>query len=170
MSLIVETGSGSSTAESYQSVAGYKAWADARGYTYGTDALIEQAARRATSYIDSAYLDSFPGLRTHSRSQALEWPRSGVTDREGNAIDSDEIPSEIIEATNEAMKREIASPGSLSPDIKAGGGVAQRVKAGSVEVEFANTGTTWPTYPAIGQALSSLLIARSSYSGRVVRG
>ena len=35
--LIVETGQSSQTANSYISVADFKAWADLRGLTYGTD-------------------------------------------------------------------------------------------------------------------------------------
>lgn len=172
MALIVETGTGSATSESYQSVADWKTWATARGHSYVaySDTLIENALRRATSWLDARYQASFPGTRTNARSQALAWPRDGAADVEGNSIASDEIPGELVLATNEATLRELADSGSLAPDIKAGGGVASRVKAGSVEVEFANTGTTTASFPAIDQALATLLVIRSPYSGRLLRG
>lgn len=39
----------------YITATAYKAWADARGYTYGTDAEIEAAAMLATDFIDANY-------------------------------------------------------------------------------------------------------------------
>lgn len=39
----------------YITATAYKAWADARGYTYGTDAEIEDAAMLATDFIDANY-------------------------------------------------------------------------------------------------------------------
>ena len=154
----------------YGSATLYKAWADARGYTYGSDALINTALLRASEYVDAKYGDAFEGLKAGGRDQERQWPRSGACDREGYGFTSTEVPQALLNAVYEAAKRELASTGSLAPDVKAGGGVATRVKAGSVEVEFANTGTTYPSFPAIDAALSSLLIVRSPYSGRVVRG
>jgi hypothetical protein len=134
-----------------------------------TDDLRTAALVRATQYIDGAYRSSFPGCRTDGREQTLEWPRAGAYDREGLSIDSDVIPVEIENATYEGALRELASPGSLAPDIKAGGGVVNRVKAGSVEVEFQLDGSLEKTFRAIQQALGSLLVVRSRYSGTSVR-
>lgn len=39
----------------YITATAYKAWADARGYTYGTDAEIDAAAMLATDFIDAKY-------------------------------------------------------------------------------------------------------------------
>lgn len=158
------------TASFYGTVAGYKAWAADRGITVtATDPDIQAALVRATNYIDGAYRDQFPGWRADGRSQALEWPRAGATDREGLGIDGTTVPAEVDNATYEGAKREIASPFSLAPDIKPGGGIVKRVKAGSVEVEYENNLQTQKTFQAIEQALGPILIVRSSYSGASAR-
>lgn len=170
MAFVVETGAGLSTANSYVSVADFETFATDHGYTLsGTSTQKEQALVRATAYIDGTFRSMFGGVRTHGRDQALEFPRSGLVDREGWGIDSDEMPAELKNATCEAAKRELASSGSLVPDIKAGGGVLKRVKAGSVEVEYDNDGSLTKTFQAIEQALGSLLVIRSRYSGVAVR-
>lgn len=157
--------------EFYGSTAGFRAFADKRGLSYAgkTAEQMRQALYRASEYVDSAYRSQFPGVKTGGRAQVREWPRAGAVDREGLGIDSDEAPDEIENATYEGAIRELASPGSLSPDIKAGGGVVSRVKAGSVEVEFATDGSLVKTFQAIERALGSLLVMRSRYSGTTAR-
>lgn len=155
----------------YGTTAGYKAWADERGVSYAgiTDGAIDDARLVASEFIDATYRGQFPGLRTDGRDQDREWPRSGAYDIEGYSIPSDEVPVEVLNATYEGAKRELATAGSLNPDIKAGGGVLKRVKAGSVEVEYDNDGSLTKTFQAIEQALGSLLVIRSRYSGVSVR-
>ena len=157
----------------YGTTAGFKAYADARGWDYTTpayaDPQIDAARERASDYIDGTFRNQFPGYKTDGREQAREWPRVGTVDREGLSIDSAEVPVEILNATYEGTWREVQTPGSLVPDLKAGGGVLKRVKAGSVEVEYDNDGTVSKTFAAIEQALGSLLVVRSRYSGVAVR-
>lgn len=145
--------------EAYSTATAFKAWADASGYSYAgkTDAEILQALVRASRYIDGRFVGRFPGYRTDGRDQVREWPRYDAYDRNGSLIGSAEIPREIIEATHEGARRELAASGSLSPDIKPGGGVVTRLKAGETEVEFANTGATQATITSIDNALASLL-------------
>jgi len=135
--LVVETGTGASDSESYVSVSDAASYAAARGLTFPTspEAPAEQALRRATTWLDAAYRASFPGARTNGRSQPLQWPRTEAYDRDGEEIASDEIPVEIINATIEAAVRELASPGSLSPDVTPAE-TTKRMKAGSVEIEY----------------------------------
>lgn len=135
--LAVETGSGSASSESYVSVSDAASYAAAHGLTFpaSPEAPAEQALRRATTWLDAAYRASFPGARTNGRQQALQWPRTDAYDRDGEEIASDEIPVEIINATIEAAVRELASPGSLSPDVTPAE-TAKRMKAGSVEIEY----------------------------------
>lgn len=171
MALIVETGTGASTSESYRTVAQWKTYATARGYDYSAyddTTLIEQALRRGTAHIDT-YEPRFPGLRLNLRSQALAWPRAGAYDVVGNAIDSDEIPVEIANATNEAAWRELVTPGSLNPDIAAGGRVLRRVKAGDTEVEYQVNSNPSKVFGAISTALAPLIGSTSMYSGRTAR-
>lgn len=145
----------------YGSTAGYKAWADARGYTYAgfTDAQIDAARLRASDYIDGQFKRLFPGERANGRDQDREWPRSDAYDREGSLIPSTTVPVEIENATYEGTRRELAQADSLAPDIRPGGGVVTRVKAGSTEVEFANTGSSQPSFTAIRNALAPLILA-----------
>lgn len=149
----------------YHADRGNSAWAAS------TDTLREAALVRASAYIDGAYRSMFPGVKTDGRDQTLEWPRSGAYDVEGNSIDSDEIPVEVSFAAYEGALRELATAGSLNPDIKPGGGVVSRVKAGSVEVEYAQAGggATTTTFQRIEALLGGLIVMRSAYSGRSAR-
>lgn len=155
----------------YGSILAYKAYADARGVSYDgkTDAEITQALVRASSYIDGAYRSSFPGYKTGRRDQALEWPRSDATDASGYPLAYDAVPIEIENATYEGTIRELASPGSLAPDVAAGGGQVKRERIDVIDTEYFSNGSTYATFTSITQALGSLLVVRSPYSGVVVR-
>lgn len=155
----------------YGTISGFKAYSDARGVSYAgkTDAQITQALVRSSAYIDGAYRASFPGYKTGRRTQALEWPRTNATDDAANSLPSDEVPVEIENATYEGGIRELASPGSLAPDVAAGGGGIKREKVGPIETEYFSNGTTTATFAAIRQALGGLVRVGSPYSGRAVR-
>ena len=178
MTLIVETGEGLSTAESYVSVVDAGAYAAARGLAFNVTgapaiALAEQALRRATSWLDATYGSRFTGYRV-AEDQALVFPLSGLVDRQGYAVASDAVPRQIIYATIEAAVRELATPGSLSPDVVPGK-VKKRVRVeGAVEVEYAvGSGGASSQVPVIGiinGILAPLLgTATSPYVGRAVR-
>lgn len=151
----------------YGTPTGYKAYADARGWSYAgiDDTTITQALVRTTGYIDGAYRGRFQGWKTGLRAQTLEWPRSAAWDVQLLPIPSDEIPVEIANATYEGAKRELASPGSLAPDIEPGGGQLKREKIGPLEFEYTRDGSTAATFVAIDQALGSLIVMRSAYVG-----
>jgi hypothetical protein len=173
MSLIVEDGTGLSTAESYISGADTLAYASSRGLTFTNDAAGEQALRRATTWIDATYGQRFGGYRV-SVNQALVFPRSGLVDREGYGIAYNAVPRQIAQATAEAAVRELASPGSLNPDVTPGT-VKKRVRVeGAVEVEYAvgagGVASQTPVISIIDGILAPLIGAASSpYVGRAVR-
>lgn len=177
--LIVEDGTGKADAESYAAIETISAYAVARGLTFvitgGTNvADAEAAARRGTVWLDATFRARFPGRKANGRQQALEWPRVGACDASGEAIASDEVPVEIINALCEAAIREKAAPGSLSPDVTPGG-VAKRERIeGAVEVEYFRAGGVAdqrPVATVIGDILGSLLTAGGGgYVGRAVRG
>ncbi len=171
MALIVEDGTGKASAESYVSVADCVSYAAARGLTFPAAPvdLAEAALRRATAWIDAQYRTRFSGYRQHRRLQALEWPRGWAEDSECNPIPATEVPVEIIHATCEAAVRELAEPGSLSPDMERGGAI-KRLKAGSVEVEYSTAATATTTFQTIDGLLASLLKPRSVYTARAARG
>lgn len=176
MALIVEDGSGLANAESYVSVSDCAAYATARGLTFPAtpEDKAEAALRRATSYIDNIYRTRFPGQRKKFREQGLEWPRVGVVDMNGFAVSSDEIPIEVIRATCEAAVRELASPGSLTPDVTPGK-VKKRVRVeGAVEVEYAvgagDVASQQPISPLIDGILAALIGIGQPFTAHAVRG
>lgn len=194
MSITVEDGTGIAGAVSYVSAQTVADYATARGLTFDPAAAgAEGACVRATEYIDATYMGRFPGIPTFGRLQGLQWPRVGAYVRvpdngRFNAlfygggryydyefldglyyIPNNVVPREIIKATCEGALREIIKPGALTPDLKRGGAI-QRVKAGSVEVEYSGSAPAGTSFQSIGLALASLLMPSSSFSGRAVRG
>lgn len=176
MALVVETGTGSASSESYASVSDCASYASARGLTFpaSPEEPAEQALRRATQWLDAVYRYSFPGARTNGRDQALQWPRINAYDREDEAIASDEVPREIIDACCEAAIRELASPGGLSPDVTPGQ-IEKRIKVDTIEFEYAvGAGTAQEQRPVVSivdDILSGLLAIQRGPAlfGKVVR-
>jgi hypothetical protein len=80
MALVVETGSGSSTAESFISVADADAYHSNRGnagWSALTTAVKEQTLRKAADYMEQIYRTRWCGYRK-TATQALSWPRTFV--------------------------------------------------------------------------------------------
>jgi len=161
MALVVTPGA--SNADSYADIAALDAYHVARGnaaWGAATNGDKETAARRATGWIDAEFDGRWGGYRRNGRSQPLAWPRYNAYDADGFAISDDTIPAEIVSATCEAALRELASPGSLSPDVVAGT-IAKRKKVGPLEVEYANpSGATamTPTLTVVDGILSRILV------------
>lgn len=138
MALITETGAGLANADALVSLAFVDAYHTAKGNTTwtGTDALKENAIRRATDFLCNSY--TWKGLRTHGRSQALMWPRAGAYDQEGYGIPPDQIPIEIQNATAEVALRELVTPGAMNPDFVASD-LVKKETIGPMSVEYALT-------------------------------
>lgn len=188
MAVVVEDGRCVEGANSYLGVDDFKTYADLRGLPYEgkSDDEIGQALIRATAWIDSTYRARFSGVRTYGSLQSLLWPRKAgsivhgqyvpdaylttLTDSEGLAIPTTEIPDALKNAVAEAGYRELIGPGSLAPDLERGGDI-RRLKAGSVEVEYATTAAASTTFTAIDGLLAGLLgpTETSGFSARAVR-
>jgi hypothetical protein len=95
---VVEDGTGKTDSTSYAEIADFRQYWENRGVDYSStvDDTIKAWLNSATEYIDFNYV--FKGVKT-STDQALEWPRTGVTDRYCNLVDSDIIPTEVIYST-----------------------------------------------------------------------
>jgi len=178
MTIVVEDGTGVAGANSYASVEYANAYHSSRGNALWTETSTSPdqgkaaALIRATQAIDATYRHRWPGSRTDGRDQALAWPRTGVEDSEGDAIASDEIPTELKDAVCEAALRELIEAGSMIPDLDYGGAI-KRVKAGTAEVEFQGGATANTSFQLIDGILAGLLGSGSAtpeYSGRLVRG
>ena len=118
----------------------FTTWLTANGYTLPggapTPAILRQ---RGATYIDSTYGQRFPGQPASGAAQEREWPRTGATDRYGNALASDTVPSRVIEASFVAAYQEAVSPGSLSVVVDPSKRV-KRQKVDTIEREFFEPG------------------------------
>jgi len=178
MALIVEDGTGKPDAESYVSVADAGTYAAARGLTFPVStapeiALAEQALRRATELLDAKYGPRFAGTWAVD-GQALAWPRLYASYRL-SPISETTIPVQVIAATVQAAVRELAAPGSLSPDVTTGQIVKRERVEGAVEVEYAvgsaGVASQTPVVSIIDGILAPLIGTPSSpYVGKAVRG
>ena len=164
--MALDTTIGGAASDSYATLVYADAYHAAMGGTTwtGTDALKEAALRRATAWLDGRYKADWPGYRVNGRSQALDWPRSSVTDNEGLAVEYTAIPTEVQKATAEAALRELVTPGSLSPDYVA----ADQVKAesvGSISVTYtgiAGAAGSRPVLTVVSEILAPLIGAQGS--------
>ena len=93
----VETGTGSSTATSYITVAELTQYLEDAGLTITltTDAEKQALLNRMTPVLDS--FAQWPGERM-GNTQALEWPRGGAYYNDGISISSSVVPLEIKKA------------------------------------------------------------------------
>jgi hypothetical protein len=164
MALVVEDGTGKADAASYATVAAFKAHCDARGIEYGDDTEIEQSLRKATDYLGQTYGQRLSGYRV-SATQALDFPRYDVPRRDLGSeayYVSNAIPAVVVAACIEAAVRAAAGP--LTPDL---GQSIAAVKAGSVELTYADYSTATKTYPALDRLMAPLLA--NGGGGRMVR-
>lgn len=176
MALVVEDGTGKTDAESYASVADIDAILAAIYRTVPTEwsglssGDKEITARDGTRYLDATYSQRWEGVRTND-TQALAFPRDGITDRDGYALDNATIPSELEEALAEACIRS-AQQGTtkLIPDHASPGSIKRKaVSVGPLSQDITYVGGSGQakTFPEI----TKLLRRRSLiHSNSMVRG
>lgn len=148
MALVVEDGTLVSGADSYVTLAEFKAWADKRGVTYGTDDAVTQQIYRAMDYIESL---NFIGEKS-DENQALQWPRDQVV-IDGYYIDSDEMPSELKVAVYESIKAEIDGDSRMTASDRR----TISEKVGDLQVTYANNADVKRSIPAVTRALRKLI-------------
>lgn len=158
MALTVEDGSGITGANTYVSLVDCGTYHTNLGNTTwtGTDAAKTSAIYRAMAWLEN---QPFKGYK-YDYDQALEWPRSGVTDRNGYAVGEDEIPPQLVNALCEAALIELASAGALRPALKRGGQVTEQTISGAVSVKYASGAPVTTDY----KTLSGLLIGLTKSS------
>lgn len=151
----------------YGTDSGALAYLNDRGYDWNAALDLRLAAlTRASQYIDNRYSGKWLGTRTDGRTQPLAWPRTDAEDVEGNEIPDDEVPVEVEHATYEAALRELASPGSLSPDYSSTSSQqVKRKRVDVIEIEYSeNTqtaGNIRPIISVIDELLANLIGPRS---------
>ncbi|RAI34534.1 DnaT-like ssDNA-binding protein [Rhodoplanes serenus] len=146
----------------YGTEAGLAAYAASVGATVPAGAALP-ALVRASAYLDGRYGRRFVGTRAGGYAQPLAWPRDGAVTREGFAVPADAVPAAIENATYEAALRELAAPGSLSPDFVAAEQV-KREKVGPLETEYRDVtalgaDAARPVVTVIDEMLADLLCA-----------
>jgi hypothetical protein len=169
MALVVEDGTGLSTAESYISVADASTYFTARGNTTWdaldtgeATAAREAALRKATDYMTAVYRDRWEGVR-YTEDQALDWPRSGVV-RDSWSVDIDEIPTEVKRACAELALKSASA--ALNPDLKQG---KVSVTVGPIKTEYDKNSPQYTRYKAIDAMLRPFLLSGGGCSVGLVR-
>ena len=136
MPLIVEDGSCVPTADAFASRAGLISFA-AKYYpsvTVGDNDTTDSAIRRASSWL-SSYPDWDGAMKCGRGLQGLAWPRTGVTDCNGDAVPDDEVPIEVEQSNYIASLAELEEPGVLTPAIIPGE-QTKRVKVDVIAEEY----------------------------------
>lgn len=170
-SVIVETGAGLSTANSYISVV------DATAYlaqSNRSEAKWEEADDEgqaaalvlAAQYIGARWADRFIG-QVANENQALDWPRYGALKKFGTVYDTSDIPAALKQAQVEYALLEINTPGTLfeSPEYDATRrpitSMTDKVDVLEVRRDFASGGdnqpATWRKFPIADNLLKPLL-------------
>lgn len=161
--LVVEDGSIVAGANSYADVATADAYLRLRARATTWDTL-DQATKAGRLVMASAYLDAKMDWLGDiaDADQTMQWPRSGATDRNGNSIDSDTVPTQVVHATIE-----VAVVGDFVMEASR---VTSAEQVGSISVQYAS-GDPTQTAARYSFAMSLLTgLARSGqYSSRVVR-
>lgn len=134
---VVEDGTGLADANSYLSEADADQYFENHGNPTSWSSLVqadkEEALRLGTQYLDAVYGNRWKGERVLA-TQALDWPRNNVSDRDGFAVETDEVPTAVKDATAEAAIRSLTV--TLIPDITTPGSIKlQRDKVGPIETE-----------------------------------
>lgn len=176
MALIVESGTGLASAESYCSVAfatqyhadrGNAAWA-----ALASDTLREQYLRRATEYMVAVYRQLWKGYRAY-QVQALDWPRAycpipdvvGGTGSFSVYVPMNEVPVVVQRACAELALRAITA--DLLGDLEQ---ATIREKVGPLEVEYDPNSPQRKRYPQVDRLLKPFLHSLPSEDGAVALG
>lgn len=158
--LVVETGTGAATSNSYISVIDAAAYHAARGNAFtGTDAVLEAALLKAATYLDGYYRARWRGFKVLPSTQAMEWPRYDVAP----FMLSDVIPQRLKDAQCELALRALS--GELAADAT---GNIKREKVDVLETEYFANSVPKQVYTVVDQLLSDYITPLGS--GYVVRG
>lgn len=145
MALIVEDGTGLTTAESYVSESDAETYWNLRfppsEWTAASVDKRERALRVATTWLDATLAQRWLGERKEN-DQRLAWPRTGVYDLERVSVASNAIPEALEAATAEAAAAYLVNPDDIEPGsddasdvseetIDFGGGTKHTRKMGS---------------------------------------
>jgi hypothetical protein len=155
MTIIVEDGSVVTGANSYVTLAEFKAWADARSIDYGTDAEVTAQLYRAMDYLESL---SYKGVKANE-DQELQWPRYGVI-LDSYDVQSDEIPNKLKIAQHEAIKAEIDQVSAMENLERQ----TTSESIGDISVTYATGSSSRTTSQSLSYALRKLVTSSNQVS------
>lgn len=131
MALVLVTTAGDATANAYASLADAEAYALTLplvgDWATAAEATKNAAIAQATRMMDAM---EWTGYRTDPGTQALQWPRQAVYDREGYAIASNAIPAKVRDACCEFAIRLVADDRAAD----AGGLAPETIELGSLKI------------------------------------
>jgi hypothetical protein len=173
MALVVETGAGLATAESYISEADADTYHEKRGNT-AWDSVTDKEAnlRKATDYMLQNYRESWKGVRM-TGTQALDWPRGfvyitpflhGALGNYPYLVADNIVPVEVKNACAELALK--ASTGDLNPDL-AKDIISQTV--GPISTTYAASSPQQKRYRGIDMILRPYLSSTGGVSTSVAR-
>ena len=149
MALVVEDGSVVENANSYVTLAEFKAWADDRAISYNADdAVVEGQILRAMDYMERLY---FIGNKANEN-QPLQWPRTEAL-IDGYYSDATEIPKEVKIALYEATVVEASGNSELENQSRK----TLRERVGDIEVQYAENSANRVITPALQYALNRIV-------------
>jgi hypothetical protein len=168
ITLVVEAGTGLSTANAYVSDAVCAAYHVEMGNAAWAAAVVADARAaaiiQATRYLDRHYLKRWRGSRKSS-AQALEWPRYDVVDELGATVGYDSVPIEIKHAACELALRALSA--TLLADEDRGGAVASVNVGGAVAVQYEPGAPAGKSYRQVDEILQRVLAREAGV--RIVR-
>lgn len=166
MALIVEDGTGLSTAEAYISVANADAYHEARGnadWVALTTTEKEQLLIKGADYLVQLYRGRWAGIRVNS-TQALDWPRDGVwLDDYPEYLDNDYVPADIANANAIMAFKALAEDLVADQDQQ-----IKRTAVGSLEVEYSDSARPYKQYRSVDLLLRPYLVGGNN-TARLVR-
>ena len=165
MPITVQTQPPTPGANSYVSVADFKAYHDARlnTYTGKTDEQIGANLVKATQYLDVRF--RFIGYR-YAREQETEWPRQNAYDDRNDRVEG--IPSAVVNATCEYALRALMGTDLLADPARDATGrdiKSTSSKVGPIEEEVVyveQAGYSLPSYPLADRMLSARGLIKGS--------
>lgn len=164
MPLVVEDGNGLSNSEAYCDVAFIAAFATKRGLTWPgnatTSALQEAAAAAGGDYLGNEDVFRYRGVKK-TAAQAMAFPRTGCTERNGPAVGDSEIPYRL-KLANARLAVLAANSGTdgvlldLDPPLERGGRIIVS-KVDVLSTTYADDAPPGVVYGAVMGLLAPLL-------------
>lgn len=153
MAVTVIATPGAVDANSYETLAEYKSYLESRlhipaAVDEADDDTMNRALVMGTRVMNGELCWTGAAAST---TQSLPWPRSGMLDRNGNAIGIGVIPQALKDMLSELATLLIVADRTAESDVEAEG--LERVKAGPVDVTFKDDFTHKAVVPAAVTAL-----------------